>query len=115
MRALRCTRERRVERQELGLGIGVTAFGHQHLAHSRTVVQRFDREESGHLFSVFVHVLEQDAVRPYAKPRIDALRADATLGRIETAQWLLNTLKTGFALAGYGRSQIQDTAPANRR
>lgn len=115
MLALRCARKRRVERQELGLRIRVAALGHQHLAHGRTVVQRFNRKESGKLFAVFVHILEQYAVRPNAEPRIDALGADRTLRWVETAQRLLDALQTVLALARHRRAQIEDAAPANWR
>ena len=48
--------KRRIERQKPGDFIAGRGSGHEDVAHCGAVVERLDREESGHLLPVLVHV-----------------------------------------------------------
>uniref|UniRef100_A0A8D8JK78 (northern house mosquito) hypothetical protein n=1 Tax=Culex pipiens TaxID=7175 RepID=A0A8D8JK78_CULPI len=72
-------------------------------------MQGIDREEARDLLAVLVHVLQQDAVGPDAKPRVDAFGADGPLRGVQTAQRLLDALEAILTLPGHGTTEVQYT------
>lgn len=107
--------ERRVQRQEPRLRRAAGLLGHQHEPDGRAVVQRLDREESGDLLVVLVHVLQQQTVAPHAQPRVDAPGPQRPLFRVQLLERFLYALQPVLGDVRHRGAQVQHPAPADGR
>ena len=84
--------ERRIERQKPGHLVAGRGPRHEDVPDGRAVVQRLDREEPGHFFTVLVHVLQQESVGPDAQPGVDALGSQGPVFGVEFLEGFLDAL-----------------------